>query len=330
MAQSPKFQIIAVGSPIVDSLAHVPESFIAGIAGKKGGMELVDASTMQSLLSRIEGDVHEAPGGSAGNTVFTIARLGLPATFLGKIGNDQGGDFYYNSFLRMGGDGSRFKKGNVPNGRCLSLITPDSERTMRTDLGAAMTLTPEEISVADFQDCRHAHIEGYLLFNRNLMQRVLECAHAAGCTISLDLASFEVVEASKDILPDLLEKYIDIVFANEEEASAFTGIRDDHEAQVKKLGDYCETAVVKIGKRGSLVFNAGELIRIQPEVVQAVDTTGAGDLWAAGFLFGWLQGKPLSECGRYGSILGAEIVQVLGGSIPQSRWPAVRSKLGLD
>src|SRR5690554_3707184 len=172
MVHSPKFQLIGVGSPIVDSLAHVPENFVAGIDGEKNGMELVDGEAMGHLLSKIEGDIYEAPGGSAGNTIFTIARLGLPTTFLGKIGNDIGGQFYYDRFLEMGGDGSRFKSGSVPNGRCLSLITPDSERTMRTDLGAAMTLSPDEITPEDFEDCRHAHIEGYLLCNRDLSQPI--------------------------------------------------------------------------------------------------------------------------------------------------------------
>ncbi len=323
-----KYKIIGVGSPIVDSLARVPESFIETTEGAKGGMELVDAETMGRLLAKVDGELIEAAGGSAGNSIFTLARLGVPATFLGKIGNDAGAEFYKRRFEELGGDTSRFKEGGVPNGRCLSLVTPDSERTMRTDLGAAMTLTPDEVSPADFAQCQHAHIEGYLLFNRDLMQKVLDSAKAAGCTISVDLASFEVVNATRDVLPDILRNYVDVVFANEEEANAFSGKDDDYEGMVRELGELCDTAVVKVGKDGSYIAKGGEVTRVEPiRVDNVVDTTGAGDLWAAGFLYGWLNGRTPAECGRFGSRLGAEVVQVMGASIPDDRWAVVEREL---
>ena len=157
--------------------------------------------------------------------------MGASCSFLGKIGNCEEGAFYRDSFAKLGGDITRFKVGSISNGRCLSLVTPDGERTMRTDLGAAMSLSPDEISVSDFVGCTHAHIEGYLLFNESLMLRVIESAKEAGCTISLDLASFEVVNATKSILPGILRNYVDIVFANEEEAAAFTDINEDYSAR---------------------------------------------------------------------------------------------------
>ncbi|MGE9292748.1 MAG: adenosine kinase [Puniceicoccales bacterium] len=321
------FELIGVGSPIVDVLAQVPEAFVASIPGDKGGMELVDATTMGELMAQVDSPMTEAPGGSSGNTAVAVAHLGLPTTFLGKIGNDSGGEFYRDRFMELGGDGSRFKVGEVPNGRCLSLVTPDSERTMRTDLGAAMTLDPDEISADDFKGCRHAHIEGYILFNRDLMFKVLNSAKAAGCTVSLDLASFEVVGATKDILPDILEEYVDLVFANEGEAEAFFGGKD-YEGMVAKLAKLCDVAVVKLGKAGSLVQQGEDLEKISPITVKnPIDTTGAGDLWAAGFLYGWLRGRPLDVCGRYGSILGAEIVQVMGAAIPHDRWLKIKEHL---
>ena len=227
--------LIGIGSPIVDAIALVEESFVAQIDGDKGGMVLVDAPTIASLIASLPKAAIAAPGGSAGNTLFALARMGASTSFLGKTGNCAEGDFYRESFSKLGGDASRFKIGNVPNGRCLSLVTPDGERTMRTDLGAAMTLAPEEISVSDFAGCAHAHIEGYLLFNEALMRRVLESAKEAGCTISLDLASFEVVNATKSILPVLLRDYVDIVFANEEEGGAYTGIEGDYVAIALQL-----------------------------------------------------------------------------------------------
>lgn len=321
-----KYKLIGVGSPIVDSLAQVDEAFVQTIEGAKGGMELVDAEQLAAMMARLD-QMAEAPGGSAGNTAVAVARLGLPTTFLGKIGNDVGGEFYRDRFMALGGDGSRFKVATVENGRCLSLITPDSERTMRTNLGAAMTLSPDEVSAADFADCQHAHIEGYILFNRDLMYKVLDSAKEAGCTISLDLASFEVVGATKDILKDLLRDYVDIVFANEEEGNAFTELGEDYEAMVKKLGELCSVAVVKLGAKGSLVAENDNIHVIDPIVIeQAVDTTGAGDLWAGGFLYGWLTGKSFVECGKYGSLLGAEIVQVVGAAIANERWKEIAAE----
>ena len=145
--------LIGIGSPIVDAIALVEESFVAQIDGDKGGMVLVDAPTIASLIASLPKAAVAAPGGSAGNTLFALARMGASTSFLGKIGNCAEGDFYRESFAKLGGDASRFKIGKVPNGRCLSLVTPDGERTMRTDLGAAMTLAPEEISVSDFAGC---------------------------------------------------------------------------------------------------------------------------------------------------------------------------------
>lgn len=322
-----KYQLIGVGSPIVDTLAQVSEAFVAGIDGAKGGMELVNSEQMAGLLKALEragGTSAQAPGGSAGNTVATAATLGLRCSFVGKLGNDAGAQAYREAFAAEGIDVTRFKQAALPNARCLSLITPDGERTMRTDLGAALTLGADEISAADFADAAHAHIEGYLLFNRELALRVLAAAREAGCTISLDLASFEVVGAAADILPGLLKDYVDIVFANEDEARAFTGLNNEFETMVEQLASQCKVAVVKLGKDGSLIRSAGQTHRIRPQYVERpLDTTGAGDLWAAGFLYGYLNGRDLETCGDYGSRLGAEVVQVLGATLPAERWRAL-------
>lgn len=322
------FDLIGVGAPIVDSLARVPDSFLDKAGGAKGGMELIDSETMSALMGGINSALVEAPGGSAGNTVQAASRLGLRSTFLGKLGNNKDADFYRDNFRKMGVDVSRFKTGGLPNARCLSLVTPDSQRTMRTDLGASKTLSPDEITEADFAGCRHAHLEGYLLFNKELTLQLLRSATKAGCTISLDLGSFEVVRASRDILEEILRGYVTVVFSNEDEAAAFTGLKDGYEAMANRLGTLCPVSVVKLGKEGALVHDKSGLTWIDPVTVdKAIDTTGAGDLWAAGFLYGWLRGKPLMECGRYGSILGAEVVQIMGAGIPDEQWPGILSKI---
>ena len=323
-------KIIGVGNPVVDFLANVSEEFVASVAGEKGGMVLVDTAAMDKMLAELPVEAKLAPGGSAGNTILGLAELGNPVAMLGKIGNCETGSYYREGLVARGGDGSRFKTGSIPNGRCLSLVTPDSERTMRTDLGAAMTLSPEEISAADFAGYAHAHIEGYILFNRDLMYQVLDSAKEARCTVSLDLASFEVVHATKDIMADIIHDYVDYLFANEEEAAAFTDLGSDYPAMVTRLCELAEVAVVKLGKEGSLLGRGSDRVSVAPNIVeQAIDTTGAGDLWASGFLYGWLNGQDLSVAGEYGSILGAEAVQVMGASLPEERWKEIRSRVKL-
>ena len=199
MIQSQSFDLIGIGNPIMDLLAHVPESFLTShVSGEKGGMVLVDDQDIATLIKKIGSKVAVTPGGSAANATLGATRLGLRSTYVGKIGRDITAEDYLANFIGAGGDGSRFKRATLPNGRCLSMVTPDGQRTMRTHLGAAMTLSPDEISIEDFKGARHAHIEGYLLFNPTLAEKVAATARAAGCTISLELASFEVVNVARD------------------------------------------------------------------------------------------------------------------------------------
>jgi len=317
-------EIIGVGSPMIDRLVTVSDAWLGTITGEKGGMNLVDGATIGGLVKSLPGVPIAVAGGSAANTTLGLATLGARCTFLGKLGQDGDGELYRGLFRSAGIDIERFKvSADTPTGQCLCLITPDSERTMRTYLGAAATLTPEDVQVSDFAGVRHAHIEGYLLFNRELARRVLECAHAAGCTISLDLASFEVVLANRDVLDDLLDSYIDIVFANEAEAKAYTG-KDDPRAALDALARHCDTAAVKIGAEGAWLRRAGAATHVPAIRAHAIDTTGAGDLWAAGFLYGWLRGRDLATCGRYGALTGAEVVQVMGAAIPSDRWTYIK------
>ncbi len=324
-----KIKVLGVGSPILDILVNVDDAFLSSIKAPKGGMELTDSVSIEKILDSLKGKTLLAPGGSSANTIFGLAQLGLPTAFLGKTGNDSQAALYKGSYEKMGGDLSRFKlNANVSTGRCLSMITPDSERTMRTDLGAAATLVPEDVGDADFKGITHVHAEGYLLFNEKLTRSILEHAKKNSCTVSLDLSSFGVVNACKNILSELLEKYVDIVFANEDEAKAFCG-NDDPEKALDALSCLCSTVAVKLGKNGALLRSFGKTARVQAEIVKAVDTTGAGDLWQAGFLYGFLNGRTLSDCGKLGSILGAEVVQVVGAAIPESRWQEIRKRIAV-
>jgi len=316
------FDLIGVGSPIMDLLARVPDEFLKNVPGEKGGMVLVDAGEMNRILALLQGEPACATGGSAANATFNAARLGLRATFLGKLGHDELARVYRRIFESAGVDGTRFKHGTTANARCLALVTPDAQRTLRTCLGAAMTLAPDEINAADFHGCRHAHVEGYLVFNRALADAVLTAARAAGCTTSLDLSSFEVVNASRDWLFSQFHRGLDVVFANEDEIRAlFQDEKSDFAVLARRLADLGVVAAVKVGKDGAWIARDTELHRIAPiAIADVIDTNGAGDAWAAGFLFGYLRGWPLPQCGALASLLGAETVMHLGPIIPEAHW----------
>ncbi len=323
------FDLLGVGSPIMDLLAPVPDAFLTQVGGDKGGMVLVDPDEMHRMLSLLEIVPAQSTGGSAANATFNAARLGLRTSFLGKLGNDALADAYRRAFETIGVDGSRFKRGELPNARSLILVTPDAQRTMRTCLAAAMTLSPEEISPADFAGCRHAHIEGYLVFNQALADAVLASARAAGCTVSLDLASFEVINVTRDWLFSQFHKGIDVVFANEDEIRAvFQDNTSDYATLTRRLADHGVIAAVKMGGDGAWIARDHELHRIEPVAVSdVIDTNGAGDAWAAGFLYGFLRDWALPDCGALASLVGAETVRHLGPIIPDRHWPNVSAKL---
>jgi sugar/nucleoside kinase (ribokinase family) len=312
----------------MDLTAQVPDSFLKNVAGDKGGMVLVDDVEMGRIVALLETPPSVTTGGSAANATFNAARLGLRTTFVGKVGSDAMARTYLEHFGAAGVDTSRFKKGKDANARCLAMVTPDAQRTMRTCLAAAMTLSPDEISVADFQVVRHAHIEGYLVFNQDLCEAVLNAARAAGCTISLDLSSFEVVNATRSWMFGQFGRGIDVVFANEDEIRAlYPNDPGDYEALTRKLAATGVIAAVKMGKDGSWIAKGDDIYRIDPVVLSdVIDTNGAGDAWAAGFLYGYLRDLPLGTCGAIGGILGSETVRHLGPLIPESAWHSVEKR----
>jgi sugar/nucleoside kinase (ribokinase family) len=328
-SSAPSFDLAGVGSPIVDLTAQVPEAFLARVTGDKGGMVLVDDAEMGAILSMLDAPASLSTGGSAANATFNAARLGLRTTFVGKLGNDALAQAYLERFGAAGVDLSRFKHGSVANARCLALVTPDAQRTMRTCLGAAMTLSPTEITPEDFRGVRHAHIEGYLVFNEALCDTVLNAARAAGCTISLDLSSFEVVNAKRDWMFRQFGHGIDIVFANEDEIRAlYPGNGGGYEALARDLASRNVIAAVKMGRDGAWIAKGGEAHRVAPvHLSDVIDTNGAGDAWASGFLYGFVRGLPLGECGAIASLMGSETVRHLGPLIPDSAWEEVRGRI---
>ncbi len=321
------FRLLGVGSPLLDILVRVDDEFLSTVPGEKGGMVMVDAEFQQSVLDRLPGSRRLVPGGSAGNTVFALARLGVPSAMFGKLGNDGNGDFYRSRLRELGGHDSAFLvTDEMPTGSCLSMITPDAERTMRTSLAASLLLKKEEAEKFDFSGYDFVYIEGYMLYSA-VMPTVLRRAKDAGCRIGLDLASFEVVRDFKAQLPETLQEYVDLIVANEEEAAALLG-SGEPEKHLDELASWCDIAAVKLGRKGALVKSGAEIARTPAELVESpADTTAAGDLWAAGFLYGLYCGKPLAEAAYYGSLTSSEVVKVVGSEIPEERWAHIRSKM---
>lgn len=328
MSQVPT--VLGFGTAILDLLVRTDDAFVAEHSGGgKGGMVLIDEAACNKMLSLLP-DYTVAPGGSAGNTLAGLLRLGIGGRMMGKVGRDEQGDLYRDRFAKLGGDISAFKFSETTRtGCCICLVTPDSERTMRTCLGAASEITEKDFRPEDLDGVNLVHLEGYQLYSPGMFELLLSEAKKRNIPVSFDFSSYEIVKTFRDRIETLL-KDVSIIFANEEEAAEFVG-RDKFtpEYALDVLSGYCDTAVVKLGKKGALLRRNGETVSVEAELVKAVDTTGAGDLWQAGFLYGHLTGKSLETCGKLGAALGAEVVSVLGGVIPEEGWQRIIKKFNL-
>ena len=319
-----KKKIAAVGSALVDICLLEDDAFVAATGAAKGGMTIVSGEQIAAMLNRSKKKPVIVPGGSACNTILGVGKLGAGARFIGKRGSDDFGTRFEEG-VRAHGVEPILQKSATPTGHVLSIITPDAQRTMFTFLGASSETDPEAITPDLFKDVALVHIEGYLLFNHDLIIATLEAVKKAGALISLDLASFTVVEAAKSLLDEICKKYVDILIANEDEARAFTGCSDERSA-LAALGAKAACAILKVGKRGSFIAYGNSTVTVdRMGDGRAIDTTGAGDLWAAGFLFGLVNGFPLEKCGKLGSACGYEVCQVIGAQIPEEGWKRIRA-----
>lgn len=327
MTSKPRTRLIAgVGSALMDILLQESEEFLARTPAAKGGMTLVEDGVIEKVLSGTGARPSTVPGGSACNTIVGAGRLGGPARFVGKRGEDELGQLLEADLRESGVEPVLFRS-TSSTGRVLSIITPDAQRSMLTFLGAASELRPGEITPSCFQGAALVHIEGYILFNEELMRASLAAAREAGALISLDLASYTVVEAARGLLDEVVQEYVDVLLANEDEARAFTGFDDERRA-LESLAEKAAIAVLKVGKRGSYISREGQVTEVGIQGSgDAVDTTGAGDLWASGFLYGLVRGLPMDRCGALGAACGSEVCQVIGASIPEAGWDRIRKLL---
>jgi sugar/nucleoside kinase (ribokinase family) len=316
-------KITGIGSALVDILINESDEFLFSLGKKKGGLTLGEDRDIQKILSTSEQKPIVVPGGAACNTIVGVASLGGDARFIGKRGSDDYGKNFEQALVTSTVE-PLVSTSSSPTGKVLSIITPDAQRSMFTFLGASTELDPASITSDMFKDTAITMIEGYLLFNKDLMMASLKAAKNAGSLIALDLASFEVVNASKEILDNIVKEYVDILIANEDEAKSYTGL-DDERKSIEKMALNVTYAVLKVGSRGSFVSYNNKIIQITPQTGEAPkDTTGAGDLWAAGFLFGLANGFSIEKSGQIASACGYEVCQVMGAHLDQKAWSRIK------
>jgi sugar/nucleoside kinase (ribokinase family) len=317
-------KILGMGNALVDIMIRLNDDQLLDQLGlPKGSMQLVDAIRSQSVLDKLENlSKSFSAGGSAANTIHGLAMLGVPVGYIGVIGEDELGGSFVKDMINAGVEPFMIHS-KQETGRAIALITPDSERTFATFLGAAIELEANHLTTFNFKKYDYLHIEGYLVQNHDLIRTAVSLAKENGLTVSLDLASYNVVEANLDFLREIVTKYVDIVFANEEEAKAFTG-KEPREA-LDKIAGMTRIAIVKTGSKGSLIKSGNEMVEIGVIDVTPVDTTGAGDLYASGFLYGQSKGWSLLKCGEAGALLAGHVIEVLGSKMEPNKWIEIRT-----
>ncbi|WP_304311237.1 adenosine kinase [Phocaeicola plebeius] len=317
-------KIIGMGNALVDVLVRIDDdSLLEKLHLPKGSMQLIQEDTLSEIRKYTSGmKIHRSTGGSAGNTVCALAALGANPGFIGKVGQDETGAFFGDT-LRQRGVNALLATCDLPSGIASTFISTDGERTFGTYLGAAATLRAEDLSRKMFAGYNYLYIEGYLLQDHDLMLRAVQLAKEEGLQVCLDMASYNVMEAERDFFDQLIVKYVDIVFANESEALAYTG-KTPHEA-LEEIASKCSIAVVKTGKEGSLVKKGTEVIQLLScPVDNVLDTTGAGDFYAAGFMYGLTCGYSLEKCVQISTILATAVIQEVGTTLPAKKWDEIK------
>lgn len=315
-------KVLGMGNALVDVLAIIEnDKMLELLELPKGSMQLIDDKRFEILSKEINKlDKSIVSGGSASNTIIGLARLGIETGFLGRIGKDNFGKFYKED-LSKNNVQSHLTEVDEASGVASTFISKDGERTFGTYLGAAANLSAKELHPQSFEGYKYFYIEGYLVQSHELIRKAIILAKEAGAKVILDLASYNIVEENRDFLLEIIPQYADIVFANEEEAKSLLG--KEPEEAVSILAKSSEIAIVKMGAKGSWIQRGEEKVLVPAYPVNCVDTTGAGDLYAAGFLYGLIHDRPLTVCGQIGTILAAHVIQDVGAKINADKWPEI-------
>lgn len=319
-------KVLGIGNALVDILTNLEsDAYFEKMGLIKGGMKLIEEEQLMKIIGLIEGmDSKLASGGSASNTIAGLARMGINCGFIGKVGFDTYGNFYRDDLINNGVH-PLLTETDMASGCAMCMITPDGERTMGTYLGAAASLHASDLELEMFKGYDLLHAEGYLVQDHDLILKAFRLAKEAGLKISIDLASFNIVEGDLEFFQMLVREYVDIVFANEEESFAYT--KQSPDEAVVTIAEQCEVAIVKKGSKGSVIKRGEEIVETGIMKANCIDTTGAGDLYAAGFLYGLTLDLPLLKCAQIGAILSGNVVEVIGPKMVSSRWEEIKAKV---
>lgn len=316
-------KILGMGNALVDILIKLEnDNVLAAYDLPKGSMQLVDRLKSERILAGTEDlDKTIASGGSAANTIHGLAALGVDTGFLGTIGKDHWGELFEQD-IRNNNIEPKLIYSNTESGRAIALVSKDSERTFATFLGAAVELSADNIDEKIFRGYDYFHIEGYLVQNKDLIRKAVTLAKQLGLKVSLDLASYNVVEDNLDMLRELVKNNVNILFANEEEAKAFTG-KNPGEA-ILDIAKDVEIVIIKLGKNGSIIKKGNEYTEVGVIKADSIDTTGAGDLYASGFLYGLINGMNLKRSGEIGALLSGRVIEIIGPKPDKYMWDEIR------
>ena len=308
--------VLTIGNALVDVLAHAGDDELAALGLEKGSWGMLDAAEAEDLYGRMPSSV-EISGGCAANTATGVVSMGGTAAYIGKVRDDQLGEVFTHDIKAVGVEYTIAATTNgPPTGRCLILVSPDGQRTMRPYLGAAHELTPDDVDPSLVASAEVTYLEGFLMDApgaKDTFGKAIDAAHGAGRQIAFSLSDVVAIDAHKDVFLELLEGgAIDVLFGNEDEALAITGAGSIDDA-AKQVQAWCPLSALTLGAKGSMVVTADGFHRVAAAPVdRVVDTTGAGDLFAAGFLYGLTHGADPAECGRLGGIAAAEIISHVG------------------
>ncbi|MCF6369175.1 adenosine kinase [Rhizobium halophilum] len=311
-----KFDVLTVGNAIVDIIARCEDSFLSDNEIIKGAMNLIDADRAELLYTKM-GPAVEASGGSAGNTAAGIAGLGGKAAYFGKVAEDQLGVIFQHDIRAQGVHYVTKPQGsNPPTARSMIFVTPDGERSMNTYLGACVELGPEDVEPQVVADSAVTYFEGYLWDPPRAKEAILDCAriaHEHGREVSMTLSDpFCVGRYRAEFLDLMRSGTVDIVFANKQEALSLYET-EDFELALTSIAKDCKLAAVTLSEEGAILLRGNERVKIDAySVPDVVDTTGAGDLFAAGFLYGYTHGRSLADCGKLGCLAAAIVIQQIG------------------
>lgn len=311
--------ILGLGHAVMDLIAQVDDEFLTNyMPVKKREVFFCEEELFQQILSQYKNEPQISPGGNTTNTLRVLATLSEPCTFLSSVGNDQFGQMFCHNLKELGIERKFVPSADSTTIRIACLVTPDTQRTF---LGTGPEIWTDPLDESVFEDAKWVHIEGRLLKSRFPLREAMQFAKKRQIPISIDVSSCQTIHSFKEELFDLIANYVDIVFWNEEEILAITGLAK--EAGCLALHQICPTVVVTIGAEGCLVAHNQEVLHVQGFPACAIDTTGAGDVFAGGFLYGYLRGYPLLTCARIGNFFGSSIVEVLGAQLTEEKWDKI-------